>query len=90
MGWQQHLRIYTTEWGLINRNFFFVFLPFLGPLKRHMEVTRLGVQSGRSRQPTPEPRGIWAMSATYTTAHGTPDPQPTEQGQGSNRQPHGS
>ena len=25
--------------------FFFVFLPFLGPLPRHMEVPRLGVQS---------------------------------------------
>ena len=25
--------------------FFFVFLPFLGPLSRHMEVPRLGVQS---------------------------------------------
>ena len=25
--------------------FFFVFLPFLGPLPQHMEVPRLGVQS---------------------------------------------
>ena len=25
--------------------FFFVFLPFLGPLQRHMEVPRLGVKS---------------------------------------------
>ena len=25
-------------------NFFFVFLPFLGPLLRHMEVPRLGVE----------------------------------------------
>ena len=24
--------------------FFFVFLPFLGPLPRHMEVPRLGVE----------------------------------------------
>ena len=27
------------------KNFFFVFLPFLGPLQWHMEVPRLGVQS---------------------------------------------
>ena len=26
-------------------SFFFVFLPFLGPLPRHVEVPRLGVQS---------------------------------------------
>ena len=31
-----------------------------------------------------------ARSATYTTAHATLDPQRTEQGQGSNPQPHGS
>ena len=28
-----------------NKFFFFVFLPFLGPLPRHMEVPRLGVES---------------------------------------------
>ena len=36
--------------GLLDKHteindFFFVFLPFLGPLPRHMEVPRLGVQS---------------------------------------------
>ena len=29
-------------------------------------------------------------SATYTTAHATPDPEPTEQGQELNLQPRGS
>ena len=29
------------------------------------------------------------MSKTYTTDHATPDPQPTEQGQGLNSRPHG-
>ena len=41
---------------------FFVFLPCLGPLPRHMEVPRLGVEWELSRLPTPEPqqRGIKA------------------------------
>ena len=41
---------------------------------------------GCSHWPTPEPQqcGIRAASATYTTAHGNADRQPTEQGQGPN------
>ena len=37
-----------------------------------MEVPRLGSNQSSSPQPTPEPqqRHIWAVSATYTTAHG--------------------
>ena len=52
--------------------FFLVFLPFLGPLQRHMEVPRLWSNRSSSCQPTPEPqqRGIRAATATYTTAHG--------------------
>ena len=47
--------------------FFFVFLPFLGLLPRHMEVPRLGVEL--EPKPEPQQRGIRAASATYTTAH---------------------
>ena len=38
----------------------------------HMEVPRLGSNQSCGRRPTPQPqqRGIWAPSATYTTAHG--------------------
>jgi len=41
---------------------------FLWPYPQHMEVPRLGVQS----EPIPQPQQcrIWAVSATYTTAHG--------------------
>ena len=35
--------------------------------------------------PQPQPHQIWAVSATYTSAHG----KPTEWGQGSNLRPHG-
>ena len=34
----------------------FVFLPFLGPHQRHMEVPRLGVESSYSCWPTPQPQ----------------------------------
>ena len=37
----------------------------------------------------PHKLGIWAASATYTTAHTMPDPQPTEWGQGLNLHLHG-
>ena len=40
----------------------FFFFVFLGPHTLHREVPRLGIKL--------EPRGIQAMSATYTTAHG--------------------
>ena len=43
-------------------NFFFFFF-FLGPHLRHMGVPQLGVKSEQQCQ-------IWAMTATYTTAHG--------------------
>ena len=47
--------------------YFLSFCYFFGPLPRHMEVPRLGVES----EPTPEPQqlGIRAASATYTVAH---------------------
>ena len=47
---------------------------FLGPQMWHMEVPRLGVELELSCQPMPQsqPRRIWAMSVTYTTAHGHP------------------
>ena len=84
--------------GMVAGVFIYLFVclsfVFLGPHPRHMEVPRLGVYSelqpaaytrvtatpGRSKprlQPTPE------LMATQDT-------QPTERGQGSNLQPHGS
>ena len=36
--------------------FFFVFLPFLGPLPRHMEVSRLGANGSCSCRPTAQPQ----------------------------------
>ena len=44
---------------------------FLGPHLWHMEVSRLGVEWELQPQPMPQPQqqGIWATSATYTSAH---------------------
>ena len=72
--------------------FFNCFFFFLGPHPWHMEVPRLGVElklqvlAYAIITATPYP----ATSVTYTTVHATPDPYPTEQGQRSNPQPHGS
>ena len=53
----------------------FCFVCFLGPHPRHMEVPRLGVESGCScwptPQPQPQPHRIHAASVSYTTAHGS-------------------
>ena len=51
-----------------------IFFSFLGPHAQHMEVPRLRV-------------GSELQLPSYATA--TPDPQPTERGQGSNLHPHG-
>ena len=50
----------------------FLCLVLLGPHLRHIEVPRQGWNRSYSCWPTPQPqqRLIWAMSATYTTAHG--------------------
>ena len=52
---------------------YFVFLPFLGPLPRHMEVSqargRIGAVAASLCQGHSN-SGIRAVSATYTTAHG--------------------
>ena len=63
---------YLFPTGLFLLSFFFFFFVFLGPHPRHIEVSRLGVQSELYPWPTPEPQqhGIRAASATYTTAHG--------------------
>ena len=42
---------------------------FFGPHPQHMEAPRLGQNWSCNCWPTPQPRQIWAMSATYTTAH---------------------
>ena len=52
--------------------FFLSFLPFIGPLSRHMEFPGQGSNCSCSHRPTPEPQqhGIRTTSATYTTAQG--------------------
>ena len=62
---------------------FFFFFFFLGPHLPHMDVPRQGSNRSCSCWPMPQPHGIQAASATYTTAHGN------ERGQGSNLHPHG-
>ena len=52
---------------ILFKNFFGVFLLFLGPLLQQMEVPRLGSCSCR---PTPQQPQIWATSATFTIADG--------------------
>ena len=42
---------------------------FLGPYPRHMAIPRLGLES-ELQLPEPQQHQIWAMSVTYTTAHG--------------------
>ena len=53
---------------------YLVFWSFLGPLPQHVEVPRLGVKLELSATPQPQQHGIWAESATYTTAHGNAGP----------------
>ena len=56
-----------------HESFLFCFvLVFLGPHLQYMEVPRLGSNWSYSHRPTPQlqQHGIWAMSATYTMAHG--------------------
>ena len=60
----------------------------------HMEAPRLGVQSelGDWSSDLLELASKGSEPRLRTTPHltATPDPQPTEQGQGLNQQPHGS
>ena len=67
----------------------FAFLPFLGPLSRHMEVPRLGVES--ELQPPAYARAIATLdlSRICNLHHSSRQRQTTEQGQGSNLLPHG-
>ena len=67
--WSYELR-HTDKMFYTNPVFFF--FCFLGPHLRPVEVPRLGVDQSYSCQPTPRPQqlGIWAVSLTYTTAHG--------------------
>ena len=72
---------------------FLSFLLFLGLLPRHMEVPRLGVEL--ELQPPAYARAIATRDLSCVcNLHtpqlmATPDPQPTEWGQGSNQNPHG-
>ena len=70
-----------------------VFLPFLGPLLRHMEVPRLGspfrvIATDLHHSHSSTGSELHLQPIPQLTA--TPDPSPPEQGQGSNPQPHGS
>ena len=57
----------------LHRSVFFFFLN-LGLHLQHMEVLRLGVELDLQLRLTPQPGQIRATSATYTAAHGNPDP----------------
>ena len=52
--------------------FFFFFLPFLGPLPRHMEVSRPGVES----ELQPPPTHATATAIRGSELHQQPTPQP--------------
>ena len=67
-----HWRRDLDKWIIYLFIYLFVLLPFLGPLPWHMEDPRLGSNQSCSCWSTPDTqqRGIWAASATYTTAHG--------------------
>ena len=61
------------------------FWPFLGPLQQHTEVLRLGVKS--ELEPPAYARATAGSEPRLRPTPqlmATPDPQPTEQGQGSN------
>ena len=72
--------------------FGFVFLPFLGPLLWHMEIPRLGVRSELQPPACDRATAMRDPLRLQPTPQlmATPDPQPSEQGQGLNRKPHGS
>ena len=79
-------------WIAFFLSFFLLFFAFfLGPHSPHMEVPRLGVESelqlladATAIATGSEPR---LQCTPQVTA--TPDPQPTERGQGLNPHPHG-
>ena len=56
----------------MNACFFFLFVCFLGPHLRHMEISRLGVELELQllAYTTAAKCGIQAVSSAYTTTHG--------------------
>ena len=60
------------QWFLRNFLSFFFFFCFLGLYPRDREISRLGIKLELQLPAVPQPQqcGIWATSATYTTAHG--------------------
>ena len=54
---------------LLNNLLFFVFFPFLGPLLRHMEVPRLGVQSELKPPAYTRARAKWNLSHVCNLHH---------------------
>ena len=72
---------------------FFLSFVFLGPHSWHTEVPRLGVQSELQLPAYTTATAMPDLSIICNLHHklmATPDPQPTELGQGSNPQPHDS
>ena len=73
--------------------FYFLFFVFLGLLQWHMEIPRLGGLIGAvaaSLHHSHSNVGSELRLRPTSQLTATLDPQPTEQGQGSNLQPHGS
>ena len=70
--WTQVLEVPPVSGITQNLFFCFVLLCFLGPHPQHMEVPRLVVKSELQLplMPQPQQQKIWAISVTYTTAHG--------------------
>ena len=69
---------------------FFCFFCFLGLHPWHMEVPKLGVESGLQLPVNVIATATWYLSRVHEPElMATLDPQPTELGQGSNLHPHG-
>ena len=72
---------------------FIYFLPFLGLLSRHMGGSQArGLNGAVATGPRQSHSNMGSEPSLQPTPQltATPDRQPTEQGQGSNPQPHGS
>ena len=76
--------------GLTTRKAFVFFFVFLGPHPQHMEAKcPIGASAASLHHSYSNPRSEPGLQPILQLM-ATPDPQPTEQGQESNPQPHGS
>lgn len=69
--------------------YLFIYFCFLGPYLQHMEVLRLGVTTAASLHYSHSNTGSKPHLRPTPQLMAAPDPQPTEQSQGSNLCPHG-